>query len=98
MYSLAGVVALISVSMVGANTYQVVVEGAEETEHRVVMGPDYYKHLSRGEFTHEWVLVQAFRVLLERDASVSIPIEFDLKEFIAGDVEIESKIATRLAP
>ena len=98
MYSLAGVVALISVSMVGANTYQVVVEGADESEHRVVMGPDYYKHLSRGEFTHEWVLVQAFRVLLERDASVSIPIEFDLKEFIAGDVEIESKIATRLAP
>ena len=84
--------------MVGANTYQVVVEGADETEHQVVMGPDYYKHLSRGEFTHEWVLVQAFRVLLERDTGVSIPTEFDLKEFIAGEVEIESKIATRLAP
>ena len=62
------------------------------------MGPDYYKRLSRGEFTHEWVLVQAFRVLLERDANVSIPAEFDLKEFIAGDIEIESKIASRLAP
>lgn len=84
--------------MVGANTYQVVVEGADETEHRVVMGPDYYKHLSRGEFTHEWVLVQAFRVLLEQGTGTSIPTEFDLKEFIAGDVEIESKIATRLAP
>ena len=90
--------ALISVSMVDANTYQVVVEGADETEYRVVMDPDYYKHLSRGEFTHEWVLVQAFRVLLERDANVSIPAEFDLKEFIAGDIEIESKIASRLAP
>ena len=90
--------ALISVSMVDANTYQVVVEGADETEHRVVMDPDYYKRLSRGEFTHEWVLVQAFRVLLERDANVSIPAEFDLKEFIAGDIEIESKIASRLAP
>ncbi len=90
--------ALISVSMVDANTYQVVVEGADETEHRVVMGPDYYKRLSRGEFTHEWVLVQAFRVLLERDANVSIPAKFDLKEFIAGDIEIESKIASRLAP
>ena len=90
--------ALISVSMVDANTYQVVVEGADETEHRVVMGPDYYKRLSRGEFTHELVLVQAFRVLLERDANVSIPAEFDLKEFIAGDIEIESKIASRLAP
>jgi len=90
--------ALISVSMVGANTYQVVVERADETEHRVVMGPDYYKHLSRGEFTHEWVLVQAFRVLLERDANVSIPTEFDLKEFLAGDIEIESKIAARLDP
>ena len=90
--------ALISVSMVGANTYQVVVEGADESEHRGVMGPDYYKHLSRGEFTHEWVLVQAFRVLLERDANVSIPTEFDLKEFLAGDIEIESKIAARLDP
>ena len=90
--------ALISVSMVGANTYQVVVEGADESGHRVVMGPDYYKHLSRGEFTHEWVLVQAFRVLLERDANVSIPTEFDLKEFLAGDIEIESKIAARLDP
>ena len=90
--------ALISVSMVGANTYQVVVEGADETEHRVVMGPDYYKQLSRGEFTHEWVLVQAFQVLLERDANVSIPTEFDLKEFLAGDIEIESKIAARLDP
>ena len=90
--------ALISVSMVDANTYQVVVEGADETEYRVGMDPDYYKRLSRGEFTHEWVLVQAFRVLLERDANVSIPAEFDLKEFIAGDIEIESKIASRLAP
>ncbi|MEE3132606.1 MAG: hypothetical protein VX298_03475 [Pseudomonadota bacterium] len=90
--------ALISVSMVDANTYQVVVEGVDETEYRVVMDPDYYKRLSRGEFTHEWVLVQAFRVLLERDANVSIPAEFDLKEFIAGDIEIESKIASRLAP
>ena len=90
--------ALISVSMVDANTYQVVVEGADETEYRVVMDPDYYKRLSRGEFTHEWVLVQVFRVLLERDANVSIPAEFDLKEFIAGDIEIESKIASRLAP
>ena len=90
--------ALISVSMVDANTYQVVVEGADETEYRVVMDPDYYKRLSRGEFTHEWVLVQAFRVLLERDANVPIPAEFDLKEFIAGDIEIESKIASRLAP
>ena len=89
---------MISVSMVDANTYQVVVEGADETEYRVVMDPDYYKRLSRGEFTHEWVLVQAFRVLLERDANVSIPAEFDLKEFIAGDIEIESKIASRLAP
>ncbi|MEC8833598.1 MAG: hypothetical protein VYC07_02775 [Pseudomonadota bacterium] len=85
-------------SMVGANTYQVVVEGTDETEHRVIMGSDYYKHLSRGEFTHEWVLVQVFRVLLEHDACASIPVEFDLEEFIGGDVEIESKIAAHLAP
>ena len=90
--------ALISVSMVAANTYQVVVEGTDETEHRVYMAPDYYKRLSRGEFTHEWVLVQAIRVLLERDAKTSMPTEFNIEEFIAGDVDIESKIAIRLTP
>ena len=58
--------------MVGANTYQVVVEGTEETEYRVIMGYEYYRHLSRGEFTHEWVLVQVFRVLLEHEPKVSI--------------------------
>ncbi len=84
--------------MVGANKYQVVVEGTDETEHHVIMSPEYYKHLSRGEFTHEWVLVQVFRAVLERDASASIPAEFDLEEFIAGDVEIERKIAARLTP
>jgi len=84
--------------MVGANTYQVVVEGTEETEYRVIMGYEYYRHLSRGEFTHEWVLVQVFRVLLEHEPKVSIPARFDLEEFIGGNLEVESKITTRLAP
>lgn len=84
--------------MVGANTYQVVVEGTEETEYRVIMDPEYYRHLSRGEFTHEWVLVQVFRVLLEHEPKVSIPARFDLEELIGGNLEVERNITTRLAP
>ncbi len=84
--------------MVGANTYQVVVEGTEETEYRVIMDPEYYRHLSRGEFTHEWVLVQVFRVLLEHKPKVSIPARFDLEELIGGNLEVERNITTRLAP
>ena len=84
--------------MVGANTYQVVVEGTEETEYRVIMGYEYYRHLSRGEFTHEWVLVQVFRVLLEHEPKVSFPARFDLEELIGGNLEVERNITTRLAP
>lgn len=84
--------------MVGANTYQVVVEGTEETEYRVIMDPEYYRNLSRGEFTHEWVLVQVFRVLLEHKPKVSIPARFDLEELIGGNLEVERNITTRLAP
>lgn len=79
--------------MVDANVYEVVVDRAM---HRVRMDPDYYRRLSGGAFTHEWVLVQAFRFLLEREPRVVLPAEFDLATVAAEHPDFEAAIERRL--
>jgi hypothetical protein len=65
--------------MVGLNTYEVVVEGDVETTHRVVLTPEYYRKLTGGTVTHEWLLIRSFRFLLEREPNTSILASFDLE-------------------
>ena len=55
---------MISVSLIDANTYQVVVEKDVETTHVVRMSQEYYRELCGATVTHEWVIVQAFNFLL----------------------------------
>ena len=64
---------MISVTLVDADTYEVVVGNGARSIHRVRMHGDYYRKLSGGAFTHEWVLVQAFRFLLEQEPSLHDP-------------------------
>ena len=71
---------MISVNMVAANVYEVVLEGSEESIHRVTLSPELYKEICGGTFTHEWVLVQAFRLMLEFGQRSEIAKEFDLSE------------------
>ena len=87
---------MIAASLVDANTYEVVVSGDVETTHRVRMSPDYYRKLSGAQFTHEWVLVQAFQFLLEREPNTSILKEFDLTAINRYFPEFEDEMATRL--
>ena len=89
---------MISVTLVDANVYEVVVDGAAgpARAHRVRMEADYYRQLSGGAFTHEWVLVQAFRFLLEREPRVEIPDEFDLATLAADHPDFEADIDRRL--
>ena len=87
---------MISVTLVDANTYEVVVGDAARRVHRVRMHGDYYRKLSGGAFTHEWVLVQAFRFLLEQEPGVPIPPEFDLETLAAGFAGFEADIERRL--
>jgi hypothetical protein len=89
---------VISASLIDANTYEVVVSGNTETTHRVRMSPDYYKKLSRSQFTHEWVLIQAFQFLLEREPNTSILKEFDLSVINRYFPEFEAEMAQRLSP
>lgn len=73
---------MISVNMVAANVYEVVLEGSEESIHRVTLSPELYKEICGGTFTQEWVLIQAFRLMLEFGQRSEIAKEFDLSELI----------------
>ncbi len=84
---------MISVTMVDANVYEVVVDRAV---HRVRMDPDHYRRLSGGAFTHEWVLVKGVRFLLERASGGEFPAEFDLATVAAEHPDFESDIDRRL--
>ena len=87
---------MISVNMVAANIYEVIVEGDQETTHRVHMSQDYYRQLCDGTVTHEYVLVQSFRFLLEREPSTAILAEFDLPDVSQYFPEFEAQVRERL--
>lgn len=87
---------MIGVNMVAANVYEVVVEGETETTHRVHMSQDYYRQLCGATVTHEYVLVQAFRFLLEREPNTAILSEFDLPEIGRYFPEFEDELKQRL--
>ncbi len=84
--------------MVAANTYEVVVEGDMETIHRVHMSQEYYRALCGATVTHEYVLIQAFRFLLEREPNTSILAEFDLTDINRYFPDFEAVIKDRLNP
>ena len=89
---------MIQVTMVAANTYQVAVDGREREPslHKVSLSQDYYRHLSGGTVTHEWVIVQAFQFLLERLANTDIRAAFDLADIAGRFDDFESEVARRL--
>ena len=89
---------MIQVTMVDANTYQVVVDGRgrRPTRHRVTLSQEYYRQLSGGTVTHEWVVVQAFQFLLEREANTSIRTELDLSDIGMRFDGFEADIGRRL--
>ena len=87
---------MISVSLIDANTYQVVVEKDVETTHVVRMSQEYYRELCGATVTHEWVIVQAFNFLLERESNTEILSEFDLHDINRYFPEFEDEMTSRL--
>ncbi|MBL6813876.1 MAG: hypothetical protein ISQ65_01490 [Pseudomonadales bacterium] len=71
---------VISVNLVAINVYQVVLEGSAESFHRVRLQPEFYQSLCAGTNTQEWVLIQAFKFLLEHEARAAIAAQFDLAD------------------
>ena len=86
----------VTATLVAPNTYEVVVDGKTETRHRVHMSPEYYRKLCGGTMTQEWVLIQAFRFLLEREPNTSILAEFDLPLIGRYFPEFEQDMERRL--
>ncbi len=87
---------MISVNMVDANVYEVVVEGEKETVHRVAMSQAFYRELCGMTVTHEFVLIQSFRYLLDTVPSGEIPEEFDLEDTAAAHPDFVETVRTRL--
>lgn len=88
---------MISVNMVDANVYEVCVEADQETVHRVHMSQEFYRELCGAAVTHEYVLVTAFRFLLEREPNTAILREFDLPVIGNYFPEFETEMKSRLA-
>ncbi|NKC00791.1 MAG: hypothetical protein GKR90_20165 [Pseudomonadales bacterium] len=87
---------MIGVNMVDSNVYEVVVEGDQETTHRVHMSQEYYRDLCGATVTHEFVLISAFRFLLEREPNTAILAEFDVQDINRYFPEFEEDIKDRL--
>lgn len=90
---------MISATLVDLYTYEVVVDGSEgdtETTHRVVLQPDYYMKLCGGTITHEWLIIQAFKFLLEREPNTSILASFELQDIGRYFPEFEEEITARV--
>ena len=87
---------MISVNLVATDTYEVVIGSETETRHRVHMSQQYYRKLCGGTVTHEWVIMQAFRFLLEREPNTDILIEFELEVISSYFPEFEADLKGRL--
>lgn len=90
---------MITASLVDLYTYEVVVDGTHgsgETTHTVVLRPEYYKKLCGGTITHEWLIIQSFKFLLEREPNTSILRHFDLEEIARYFPEYEAEITARV--
>ena len=90
---------MISATLVDANVYEVIVDGGDVTEesvHTVTLQPEYYSKLCGGTITHEWVIIQSFKFLLERESNTAILKRFDLEEISGYFPEFEAEITARL--
>ena len=71
---------MISATMIGATSYIVTVAKDVDHEFKVELEPEFYRELCGGGVTHEWVLVQSFRFLLERESVDQILPQFNLRQ------------------
>ena len=94
---------MISATMTGANQYAVTVaektavDGAEnDHEFKVELDPEFYQALCAGGVTHEWVLVQSFHFLLEREDVGQILPQFNLRQISDYFPEFVTEMRLRL--
>jgi hypothetical protein len=87
---------MISIEKLGKRLFKVTVEKDTTTTHLVSVEPSAYQSLTKGEFSHEDLLMKSFQFLLEREPNTSILREFDLMVIQNYFPEYPEEIKTRL--
>lgn len=84
--------------MVDANRFEVVVDGRSGTprRHHVDLPPAEYRALTGRTITHEWLLVQVFRFLIEREGADAIAAAFDVTDIAERHPDFRTEMARRL--
>jgi hypothetical protein len=72
------------------------VESKSITHHKVHVSNDFYKLLTDGKFSCEYLIQVSFEFLLERESNNSILSQFDLKVISHYFPEYEKEIKKRL--
>ena len=70
---------MIDIRKIEATTFEVVVNDATRTLHRVTLSAEYYQKLTAGHLTAEDLIRKSFEFLLEREPNTSILGTFDLQ-------------------
>ncbi len=90
--------ATITVERIGEGEYRVrVVEGKNETQHRVTLDEADYQRISGGKTTPEELIKRSFEFLLENEPKESILRQFNLtvinQYFPKYEIEIRRRIS-----
>ena len=88
---------MIQVERKGDGIFQVTVEGARTTTHRVTVSPACLRRLTGGRVPAERLVEASFEFLLERESNTSILASFDLPVIGNYFPEYEGEIRKRLS-
>ena len=69
---------MVTVKSIDSTTFEVTVERATTTTHKVTVTAPYYEKLTGKRVTPEVLVEKSFRFLLERESNTSILRAFDL--------------------
>jgi hypothetical protein len=87
---------MITVKLIKGSDFEVMVESKSITHHKVHVSNDFYKLLTDGKFSCEYLIQASFEFLLERESNNSILSQFDLKVISHYFPEYEKEIKKRL--
>jgi len=71
---------MITVTRVEADRWEVTVDGPPPSRHQVRLSDDVWRRLADRRVTHEALIMESFRFLLEREPNTSILERFDLEQ------------------
>ncbi len=69
---------MITVNPIDSTTFEVIVESATTTSHKVTVETSYYEKLTDKRVTPEELVEKSFQFLLDRESNTSILRSFDL--------------------